>query len=134
MTDPKPQSLEISLLLLRLGVALVMAMWALDKLINPGHAAGVFGNFYSLDVGTAMLYAIGSVQLVIIAAFAAGAFKVITYGAVLIMHAGSTLSSWQQYLQPFDNLLFLAAWPMLAACIALFLLRHEDRLLAVQRA
>jgi putative oxidoreductase len=139
MTDTKQdvpgvqdRALEISLLALRLTVALVMAVWALDKLINPDHAAGVFRSFYGLQVGDAVLLAIGALQLIIIATFVAGAFKTISYGLVLLMHAGSTLSSWQQYLNPFDNLLFFAAWPMLAACLALFLLRDRDRLLTLQ--
>ncbi len=51
------------------------------------------------------------------------------------MHAVSTLSSFRQYLAPFKgpNLLFFAAWPMLAACIALFLLRDLDTLWTVGR-
>ncbi len=69
----------------------------------------------------------------IIAAFVAGLFKTITYGAVLLMHAGSTLSSWRQYLEPFDHLLFFAAWPMLAGCVALFLLRKDDTALSFHK-
>ena len=49
------------------------------------------------------------------------------------MHTVSTLSSWRQYLDPFDNLLFFAAWPMLAACIALYLLRDHDNLLSINK-
>ncbi len=55
--------LALSLLLLRLGIAIVMLVWSVDKLARPEHAAGVF-----------------------------------------------------------------AAWPMLAACSALFLLRDQDSL------
>jgi len=47
------------------------------------------------------------------------------------MHGISTLSSWPRYIAAFDNLLFFAAWPMLAACVALFLLRDSDTLLSV---
>jgi hypothetical protein len=43
------------------------------------------------------------------------------------MHAVSTLAPLPGYLAPFDNLLF-AAWPMLAACITLFLLCDSDTL------
>jgi hypothetical protein len=64
-------------------------------------------------------------------AFVAGAWQRWTYGAVLLLHGVSTLSSWQQYLNAFDNLLFFAAWPMLAACFALYLLRDADRLWTV---
>ena len=45
---------------------------------------------------------------------------------MLVLHAISTLSSYKMYLAAFDNLLFFAAWPMLAACIALFYLRDLD--------
>jgi len=121
--------LGLSLLLLRLGVGLVMAMWTIDKMINPDHAGAVFSNFYGLEgLGAGSIVGIGAVQAVVIAAFLVGAYRTVTYGAVLLMHAGSTLSSWKQYLAAFDNLLFFAAWPMLAACVALFLLRSHDRL------
>jgi hypothetical protein len=65
----------------------------------------------------------------------AGAWRTWTYGAVLAMHAVSTLSSFRQYLAPFEgpNILFFAAWPMLAACVALFLLRDLDTLWTVKR-
>ena len=46
------------------------------------------------------------------------------------MHPASTFA-WRQYLDGFDNLLFFAAWPMLAAGLTLFLLRPHDRLLSV---
>jgi len=124
------KKLELSLLLLRLSVFLVMFMWAIDKFINPGHAAKVYESFYyiaGLDV--VVMYAIGAIEIIILLLFLAGYKKKYTYGAVLAMHAVSTLSSYKQYLAPFDgpNLLFFAAWPMLAACCTLFLLRDQDR-------
>lgn len=132
MTDAEPKALPISLLLLRIGVAIVMIVWTIDKIINPSHAGAVFDNFYGLaGLGGAALSLIGVGEAVIVAAFVTGTFRTISYGAVLAMHTVSTLSSWRQYLDPFENLMFFAAWPMLAACIALFLLRRHDRLLAV---
>ena len=47
------------------------------------------------------------------------------------LHAVSTFSSYQQYINAWDNLLFFAAWPMLAACVVLYLLREADTLCAV---
>ena len=128
---PSP-ALPLSLLLLRIGITIVMGFWTIDKIINPDHAGAVFKNFYGLGaVGDQAFLIIGIVQGLIVLAFAAGLFKTITYGAILVMHSISTLSSWRQYLDPFENLLFLAAWPMLAACLALFLMRDHDRLLTV---
>jgi putative oxidoreductase len=124
--------LQMSLLLLRLGVFVVMLFWTLDKFVAPDHAAGVFEHFYQLEgMGPGALAAIGVVQLVVILGFVAGLFRTWTYGLVLAMHAISTFSSWPQYLAAFDNLLFFAAWPMLAACIALFLLRDSDTMLSL---
>jgi len=116
-----------ALFLLRLGVFVVMLFWTLDKFVNPAHSGAVFENFYGLGGLSGTVFAIiGTVQLVIVLAFVAGFMKRISYGIVMILHGISTLSSWQQYLDAFNNLLFFAAWPMLAACIALYMLRDLD--------
>lgn len=124
---PQLRHLPLSLFLLRLGVLAVMLPWTIDKLINPEHAAMVFGNFYLLpDQSAAFFLAVGALQGLILLGFALGYFKTWTYGLVLAMHTISTLASWKMYLAP--NLLFYAAWPMLAACVALFLMRDLDTL------
>lgn len=121
--------LSMALLALRLGVFLVMLMWTLDKFVAPDHAARVWGHFYMIgDLGPSAFYVIGGLQLLLVLAFVAGLFKRFTYGAIFLLHGVSTLSSWQQYLNAFENLLFFAAWPMWAACFALYLLRDADTL------
>ncbi|WP_045452459.1 hypothetical protein [Vibrio campbellii] len=125
--DPKvQQQLGISLLALRLSIALVFIMWALDKVLVPEHAMKVFSGFYGLDISSGFSVALGIAQLVFIGIFVAGLWKNMTYLAILVLHAGSTFSSFAKYLDPFNNLLFFAAWPMLAACFALYLLREHD--------
>jgi putative oxidoreductase len=104
-----------------------MLFWTLDKFVQPDHSARVFENFYGLGgFGGAVFYLIGALELLLILAFVAGLWKRVSYGLVLILHGISTLSSYQQYLDPFNNLLFFAAWPMLAACVTLYLLRDQD--------
>lgn len=116
-----------SLLLLRLGVFLVMLMWTLDKFVQPEHSAKVFEGFYGLGgFSTEIFYLLGALELLLILAFVTGSWKRISYGLVMILHGVSTLSSYAQYFDPFNNLLFFAAWPMLAACVALYLLRDSD--------
>lgn len=126
--------IEYSLLALRLGVFIVFAMWTLDKFVNPQHTAAVFENFYLVSGLSAIAsYVIGAVQTVVILAFVAGYLKRYSYGLVFLMHLVSTLSSYGQYLNPWNGgLLFFAAWPMLAATFALYLLRDEDRLFAIE--
>ena len=130
MTDtinPTQQSrLELSLFLLRLGVFVVMFAWTLDKLINPAQAAAIFENFYLIaGLGKSVVMIIGGIEIIIILAFLAGLWKRYTYGFVMLVHGVSTFASWQKYTTDI-SLLFFAAWPMLAACVALYLLRDLD--------
>jgi len=66
----------------------------------------------------------------------AGAWKRYTYGTGLIVHGASTVASWRMYFIPFPPYphdLFVAAIPVLAAFIALYVLRDRDVLWAMQR-
>ena len=128
--------LSWSLLLLRLGVFLVMFMWTLDKFIRPAHASAVYQAFYHIPgLDHVVMYSIAVVELLILVGFLLGVAKRWTYGLVLIFHLISTLSSFKQYLAPFTDphLLFFAAWPMLAACVALYLLRDQDTMWSLSR-
>ncbi|MCD9496830.1 hypothetical protein [Photobacterium carnosum] len=125
--EPKFKSkLGLGLLGLRLSIALVFTMWALDKILIPEHAMKIFTGFYGLNSSSSLLVALGITQLVFISIFIMGLWKNVTYLIVLVLHTGSTFSSFTKYLDPFNNLLFFAAWPMLAACFALYLLRDHD--------
>ena len=131
MSQPLSSTLQSrlswSLLALRLTVFLVLLVWTLDKFVNPGHGIRIFESFYAIKgVGEMAIYALGSLQIVLILAFVAGVAKRWTYGLVFILHGASTLSSFPQYLDAFNNLLFFAAWPMWGACFALYLLRDAD--------
>ena len=118
-----------SLLALRLGVFIVMFMWTMDKFVNPQHSSAIYERFYGVSgLGETAFLAIGVAQLLLVLGFVTGFAKRYTYGGILILHGLSTLSSWQQYLDPFKHLLFFAAWPMFAACFALYYLRDMDTL------
>jgi hypothetical protein len=133
MTDDVARRLPVSLLLLRLSLGLVMMVWAFDKILNPSHGAAVFEGFYGLaGVGEPVVHVIGVIQALIILGFLVGFAKTWTYGAVLFMHAVTTLVSWSAYLDPLKNILFFSAWPMLAALVTLFLLRKEDRIASLR--
>lgn len=131
---PQDKRLPFCLFLLRATVFLVMLVWTIDKFINPAHAAAVYQTFYFLDgLGREIMFVLGAIELVILIGFVLGVKKRLTYGLVLLFHGVSTLSSYKQYMAPYDgaNILFFAAWPMLAACVALYLLRNEDTMLTL---
>ncbi len=129
MTEDK--TLGWALFALRIGLAILFLVWALDKLINPEHTKAVLGAFYGQNPETTsdtIPYVLGALQLVLVLAFAAGKFKTITYGALLLMHLATTVVSLKMHLDPFGvpAILFWANWPILGAAIALFLLRDRD--------
>jgi putative oxidoreductase len=131
------ERLRLPLLLLRLSVFLVMAIWVLDKFVSPEHAIGVFEHFYLIKgLSAAAVYAVGTLQGVVVLGFLIGFQKRVTYGLVFLMHLASTVSSYRVYLDPWaiPNILFWAAWPMLAAAFALYYLRDQDTLLTLPRS
>ncbi|MEO0770846.1 MAG: hypothetical protein AAFY72_15740 [Cyanobacteria bacterium J06649_4] len=129
INTPLAQRVSLVLLLTRISIFIAMMIWVADKFVQPDHAAAVFESFYNISgIGAGISYAIGAIQLAIMIAFLLGFKKTLSYGLVLLMHGASTLVSFPKYLAPFEsaNILFFAAWPMLAACFALFYLRDLD--------
>ncbi|GAB2198101.1 hypothetical protein [Sessilibacter sp. MAH4] len=134
MTEAK--SLKLSLLLLRVGVFIVFFMWTIDKFINPEHSARVFAKFYYFQgLATELVYVIGLLQAAVVLAFLLGIMKKYSYGIIFLMHLASTLVSFEHYFDPWKvpNLLFFAAFPMLAAIMALYLMRDQDTMLTIKR-
>lgn len=128
-STPIIQRVSRVLLLTRISVFIAMMIWVTDKFVQPDHTAAVFQAFYGVSgITTGLAYILGTLQLIIMVGFLLGYQKRITYGLVLLMHTASTLVSFPRYLAPFEssNILFYAAWPMLAACFTLYYLRDLD--------
>ena len=112
-----------------------MAVWAIDKLLDPQHTNLIFQHFYGLHgMGEGVARTLGVFEVALLIAFVAGIWKRWTYGVVLLLHAVSTFSSFHEYLTPWrdGHLMFFAAWPMLAGCYTLFTLRESDVLLTLR--
>ncbi len=130
-----PAKQQIALATLRYSLAAFFGVWAIEKFVKPGNTTAIWSHFYHIDgVGEIASYAIGSVQLAIIALFVLGLFKFWSYGALMVMHGLTTLSTWAHLIDPYGkNHLFWAGVPTLAALIALWLLREEDTLGTLKR-
>lgn len=118
-----------ALLLLRLSVAFVMLISALDKLLYPQHAAQMFVRFYhfeSISESTFLLLGIGELFLVVL--FGCGLLKSFSYASIFLIQLFSTLTLHDTLATPFDGerLLFLDEWPLLAVTWILYALRDLD--------
>ncbi len=125
--------LPICLLILRIAMFAMFLVWAIDKFLRPGSEALMYQHAYHLPLLPSIaMYAIGAFQVILAACFVIGLQKTFTSGLVLVGVLIYTVASYRLYYPLFhnDNLLFFAAWPMLAVCISLYLLRHQDTLLA----
>jgi len=105
---------------------------AAEKFVAPNHATAIFAYFYGVaDVSAGVAYVLGVLELELIVAPVAGLWRRISYAGVALIHSATTFAAFPYYLEPCDNMLFFAAWPMLAACVAPQLLREQHTLAAV---
>ncbi len=119
----------VGLFILRVGLGVFLLLWSIDKLAVPEGAVRVFSNFYHLSISTTVAPVIGVLEVVLSLLILAGLWKQWTYGFGMVLHAISTVSTYNQLLSPFGkNHLFIAAIPVLGAFIALFLMRDDDTL------
>ncbi len=124
--------LAVSLLILRIALAVFLLLFGVDKLVATETTISVFAHYYAFSISTPVTYAAGFLEILLSLAMLAGLWKTITYGLGLLLHAISTLVTYEQLLSPFgENHLFIAGLPVLAAFIALFLLRRQDTLLSL---
>ncbi len=129
-----PIALKPALLILRLSVAAFFAIWVIEKFVAPEKTQAIWGAFYFYEnLPLEASYAIGVIQAVVLLAFVLGIATFWSTGFLMVIHALSTLSTWERMIAPYEgvNHLFWAAVPALGALIVLFMLRDEDTLLTV---
>lgn len=120
--------IELGLLVLRLGLGVFLLLFGIDKLVAPHTTADVFAHYYGLrDLPQSVVYVAGLLEIALAIAILVGFWQTVSYGLGLLVHAVSTLATYEELLSPFgENHLYLAAIPVLAGFVSLFLLRRHD--------
>ncbi len=135
MRLPTPyQSEALGLLLLRIGCAWFIFVWAVNKILAPVQYQKLAKFFDSIDLGLWQVYAIAGVQIVICLLVFAGWARIVSYAALAAMHGFTIFRQWPQYLAPFEindngfpvNRNVTVALCVFLAMLALWLLRHRD--------
>ncbi|MBI4512558.1 MAG: hypothetical protein HY702_00470 [Gemmatimonadetes bacterium] len=118
---------------LRLGLGVFLALWGVDKLVATDGALGIFRRFYLMEVGQALVQALGVLEILLGLAIVFGFLRTLSYGLGLAADTVSTLASWKEILDPWGLIwgggnahLFLASIPVLAAFVVLFLNRRDE--------
>ncbi|WP_299148246.1 hypothetical protein [uncultured Tateyamaria sp.] len=125
----------LALLVLRLGLAWFIFLWAAHKVITPKQYQGLARHFDGIDLEFTTIYAVAGVQVLICVLVAVGAVRWISYPALALMHLFTVLRRWEGFFDPFtlndrgfpihrNQVIDLA---VLGAMIALILLIHRDR-------
>lgn len=123
----KAGKIEVGLFVLRLGLGSFLLLWSIDKLVEPETTTKIFGHFYRLTISANVAVGVGVFECLLSLTIMAGLWKTWTYGLGLALHAVSTLSTYEQLMSPFGkNHLFIAALPVLAAFVTLFMLQESD--------
>jgi len=124
----------VALMILRLGLAWFIFLWAAHKVITPSQYQNLARHFDGVDVSRAEVYAMGGVQIVLCVLVALGVLRYLSYGSLLVMHFFTVTRRWEGFLDPFalndrgfpvnrNQVIDLA---VLAAFIALVLLIRRD--------
>ncbi len=128
------RSEALGLLLLRLGCAWFIFVWAVNKFFAPGQYQGLVKQFDKLTVDLTQVYAIGAVQTVICILVFIGLWRTASYAALALLHAGTIWRIWPRLIDPFEisergfpiNRNSAIALGIFLAMVALWLLRERD--------
>lgn len=125
----------LGLLILRLGLAWFLFVWAVNKILAPAQYQRIWDSFHGLEIGSSLPLIMGGLQIAVCLAMAVGLWRVVSYALGFVMHAVTVAVILPSLLAPFvinengfpvnrNQAIALAA---LAAFAALWLLRDRDR-------
>jgi len=124
----------LGLLLLRLGCAWFIFVWAVNKFFAPGQYKFLVKHFDGLAIDVSQVYMVGAVQTVICVAVFLGLWRTLSYAALALLHAGTIWRILPRLIEPFEisergfpvNRNSVVALGIFMAMLALWLLRERD--------
>ncbi len=124
---------SLGLLILRLGLAWFLFVWAANKILAPTQYQQLWSYFHGINIGATLPYVMGGLQIVVCLAMALGFMRTLSYGLALAMHTVTVAVILPSLIAPFviedgfptnrNQAIAVAVW---AAFAALWLLRHRD--------
>ncbi len=132
--SPQDKLDGLALLILRLGLAWFIFLWAAHKIITPKQYQNLARHFDGVEVSVGQVMLGGWVQIALCALVALGVLRYLSYGSLLVMHVFTVTRRWEGFIDPFalndrgfpvnrNQVIDLA---VLGAFIALVLLIRRD--------
>jgi uncharacterized membrane protein YphA (DoxX/SURF4 family) len=122
-----------SLLLLRVSLGILMAVWGIDKIVNTQHGVEVAARFYGgMSFSSAIMQAFGWIQLGLGAAVVLGLARRYAYPALFAVTGTTLLGVWKSVLDPLGlylqggQILFYPSLIIFAGALVLWSFRDED--------
>ena len=133
-TDKNLRYEALGLLILRLGLAWFLFVWAVNKLLAPVQYQKIWGYFHGIEIGSTIPYVLGVAQIIICLAMVLGFWRIVSYALAFAMHAVTVVVISSSIVAPFVinangypvNRNASIAVAALAGFAALWLLRHRD--------
>jgi hypothetical protein len=131
---PERTSEALGMLVLRVGVAWFIFVWAVNKLLAPEQYQQLVKWIDKADISLTQVYVIAVVQIVLCLIVFAGWARTYSYAALAALHGYSIWRQLPKHLDPFEindkgfpvNRNATVALAAFAAMVALWLLRHRD--------
>ena len=90
-----------ALLILRVGLAWFMFLWAIHKVITPKQYQGLAKNFDGIALSFEQIYLVAAVQIGLCVLTALGVLRPFSYSALAVMHFFTVTRRWEGFLDPF---------------------------------
>ena len=90
-----------ALLILRVGLAWFMFLWAIHKVITPKQYQGLAKNFDGIALSFEQIYLVAAVQIGLCVLTALGVLRPFSYSALAVMHFFTVTRRWEGFFDPF---------------------------------
>lgn len=90
-----------ALLILRLGLAWFMFLWAAHKIITPGQYQNLAQHYDDVSLSLWQVYFAGGAQIALCVCVAFGVLRYLSYSSLLVMHLFTVARRWDRFLDPF---------------------------------
>ena len=98
---PQDKRDAAALLILRLGLAWFMFLWAAHKVITPKQYQFLAKHFDGVNLEIWQVYLAGGAQIFLYLLVALGLFRYASYGALAVMHFFTITRRWEGFFDPF---------------------------------